>query len=93
MDEIPVTCTAVVGGFLQQVSSPKQMLILSSIPSIFSWLLLFFGSNSILCLLLSRACAGLAAGLLLGNVYLPSVASFKFLGPFKMMEVGVEDIY
>ena len=89
IDEIPQIVIAIVGGFLQQVSSPKQILIVSSIPQILSWVLLFVGPSSVPCLLMSRACAGLGIGLISANVYLPSVASYKFLGPFKMIEVGV----
>ena len=68
------------------------MLIVSSLPSIVSWLLLVLGPGSAPCLLLSRAAAGLAGGLLTANVYLPCVASYKFMGTLKMIEVGGEDI-
>ena len=86
-DEIPPIVMALLGGFLQQMFGPKKMLILSALPGILSWLLIVLASESVTSLLLSRACAGVAYGLLIGNVYLPNTVSNKNLGSFKMIEV------
>ena len=85
--DIPPIIVAVLGGFLQQLFGPRKLLIASTVPSIFSWVFVAVNSNSITCLLLSRVCAGLANGLLSGNVYMSNIASPKFIGSFKMIEV------
>ena len=59
-DEIPPIAIAILGGFLQQLFGPKNMLIVSAVPSILSWVLLGLAPDSVLSLLVSRACAGLA---------------------------------
>ena len=85
--DIPPIIVAVLGGFLQQLFGPRKLLIVSTIPSIFSWVFVALYPSSITCLLLSRVCAGLANGLLSGNVYMSNIASPKFIGSFKMVEV------
>ena len=86
-DEIPPIAIAILGGFLQQLFGPKNMLMVSAVPSILSWSLLALAPDSVLSLLVSRACAGLAYGLIIGNIFLPNVVISKFLGSFKMIEV------
>ena len=86
-DEIPPIVIAILGGFLQQLFGPKRMLIVSAVPSIISWVLPALAPDSVLSLLLSRACAGLAYGLIIGNIFLPNTVSSKYLGSFKMIEV------
>ena len=48
------------------------------------------GPSSISCLLMSRICAGLAFGLLSGNVYMVHVASDANIGSMKMVEVDTK---
>ena len=86
--DIPPIIVAVLGGFLQQLFGPKKLLIASTIPSICSWVFVALYPSSITCLLLSRVSAGLASGLLSGNVYMSNIASPKFIGSFKMVEVN-----
>ena len=85
--DIPPIIVAVLGGFLQQLFGPRKLLIVSTIPSIFSWVFVALNPSSITFLLLSRVSAGLANGLLSGNVYLSNIASPKYIGSFKMVEV------
>ena len=85
--DIPPIIVAVLGGFLQQLFGPRKLLIVSAIPSIFSWVFVALNPSSITFLLLSRVSAGLANGLLSGNVYLSNIASPKYIGSFKMVEV------
>ena len=69
-DEIRPIAIAILGGVLQQLFGPKKMLMVSAVPSILSWVLIVLAPDSVLSLLLSRACAGLAYGLIIGNVWL-----------------------
>ena len=85
--DIPPIVVAVLGGFLQQLFGPRKLLIASAIPSIFSWVFVAVNPSSITFILLSRVSAGLANGLLSGNVYLSNIASPKYIGSFKMVEV------
>ena len=85
--DIPPIIVAVLGGFLQHLFGPRKLLIVSAIPSIFSWVFVALNPSSITFLLLSRVSAGLANGLLSGNVYLSNIASPKYIGSFKMVEV------
>ena len=84
---IPPVIVAVLGGFLQQLFGPRKLLIVSTIPSVLSWVCVALYPSSITCILLSRVSAGLANGLLSGNVYMSNIASPKFIGSFKMIEV------
>ena len=86
--DIPPIIMALVGGFLQQIFGPRKILIISAIPSILSWVLVSLGVSSISCILMSRICAGLAFGLLSGNVYMVHVASNNNIGSLKMVEVS-----
>ena len=86
--DIPPIVVAVLGGFLQQLFGPRKLLIASAIPSIFSWVFVAVNPSSITFILLSRVSAGLANGLLSGNVYLSNIASPKYIGSFKMVEVN-----
>lgn len=85
--DIPPIVVSIIGGFLQQMFGPHKILIVSAIPSILSWILVVLGPSSIPCLLLSRICAGLAFGLLTGNIYLVQMASNSNIGSLKMVEV------
>ena len=85
--DIPPVIMAILGGFLQQLFGPKKLLIASAVPNIFSWILVALNPSSITFLLLSRVAAGLASGLLSGNVYLSNISSPKYIGSFKMIEV------
>ena len=87
MDDVPTLFIAILGGVLQKVFSPKVILVFTAVPGILSWVFLALASGSVPFLLLSRASAGLANGLLLGNIYLSNVASYQFLGSFKIIEV------
>ena len=91
--DIPPIIVAVLGGFLQQLFGPRKLLIVSAIPSIFSWVFVALNPSSITFLLLSRVSAGLANGLLSGNVYLSNIASPKYIGSFKMVEVKDKSNY
>ena len=62
-DEIPPIAIAILGGFLQQLFGPKNMLMVSAVPSILSWVLLALAPDSVLSLLVSRACAGSLLGI------------------------------
>ena len=86
-DEIPPIFIAILGGVFQQIVGPKKMLLVSAVASILSWMFIVVSTRSTICLLMSRACAGFAQALLIGNVYLAGVVRHKFLGPFKMIEV------
>jgi len=68
---------AVFGGFLQQLIGPRRMLILATIPNIASWTILFFASDNVAGLILSRLLAGASIGLMASNVYIADVASTK----------------
>ena len=85
--DIPPIIVAIIGGFLQQLLGPRRVLILSAVPNILSWLLITINYSSVKTILLSRVSAGLANGLLTGNVYLSNIASPKNIGSFKMIEV------
>ena len=87
MDDVPTLFIAILGGVLQKVFSPKVILVFTAVPGILSWVFLACAPSSVSFLLLSRASAGLANGLLLGNIYLSNVASYQFLGSFKIIEV------
>ena len=80
---------AVFGGILQQLYGAKKLLIVSAIPSFISWILIATSPDSVPALLLSRFSAGIASGLLIGNIYVQNAASVHFFGPFKMIEVSV----
>ena len=84
-DEIPPIAIAILGGFLQQLFGPKNMLIVSAVPSILSWVLLALAPDSVLSLLVSRACAGLAYGLIRpSSLYRP----FIVLPPLDAGQIG-----
>jgi len=68
---------AVFGGFLQQLIGPRRMLVLATIPNIASWTIIFFASNQVAGLILSRLLAGASIGLMASNVYIADVASTK----------------
>jgi len=68
---------AVFGGFLQQMIGPRRMLVLATIPNIASWIIIFFASNQVAGLILSRLLAGASIGLMASNVYIADVASTK----------------
>merc|ERR1711953_191824 len=68
---------AVFGGFLQQLIGPRRMLVLATIPNIASWTFLFFASDQVAGLILSRLLAGVSIGLMASNVYIADVASTK----------------
>ena len=68
---------AVFGGFLQQLIGPRRMLLLATIPNIASWTILFFASDNVAGLILSRLLAGASIGLMASNVYIADVASTK----------------
>ena len=87
--DIPPIIVAVLGGFLQQLFGPRKLLIVCAIPSIMSWVFVAVFPSSITFILLSRFSAGLANGLLSGNVYLSNIASPKYIGSFKMVEVSI----
>ena len=87
MDDVPTLFIAILGGVLQNVFSPKVILIFTAVPGFVSWIFLALAPGSFSFLLLSRASAGLANGLLLGNIYLSNIASYQFLGSFKIIEV------
>ena len=53
------------------------MLILATIPNIASWTILFFASDQVAGLILSRLLAGASIGLMASNVYIADVASTK----------------
>ena len=53
------------------------MLVLATIPNIASWTIIFFASNQVAGLILSRLLAGASIGLMASNVYIADVASTK----------------
>ena len=85
--DIPPLVVAILGGFLQQLIGPRKILIASAVPSMFSWIMVAIHPSSFSFLLLSRLSAGLSNGLLTGNVYLSNIASPRFIGSLKMIEV------
>ena len=87
MDDLPTIIIAILGGLLQKIFSPKLILIVSAVPGILSWIFLAVDQGSVSFLLLSRASAGLANGLTIGNIYVSDVATYQFLGSFKIIEV------
>jgi len=90
--DIPPIIVAVLGGFLQQLFGPRKLLIVCAIPSIMSWVFVAVFPSSITFILLSRFSAGLANGLLSGNVYLSNIASPKYIGSFKMVEIASKNV-
>ena len=86
--DIPPIIIAVLGGFLQQMFGPRNLLIVSAVPSILSWLLLAADPLSFPCILLSRLMTGFSNGLLTGNVYLANIASSGNISSLKMIEVS-----
>jgi len=73
---------AVIGGFLQQLFGPKNILIAAGIPSFLSWILVAVQPNSVYFLLGSRLLAGFSNGLLTGNVYMSDVAPSEYISSF-----------
>jgi len=73
---------AVIGGFLQQLFGPKNILIAAGIPSFLSWILVALQPNSVYFLLGSRLLAGFSNGLLTGNVYMSDVAPSEYISSF-----------
>ena len=53
------------------------MLVLATVPNIASWTILFFASDRVAGLILSRLLAGVSIGLMASNVYIADVASTK----------------
>ena len=86
--DIPPIIIAVLGGFLQQMFGPRNLLIVSAVPSIVSWVLLAANPLSFPCILLSRLMTGFSNGLLTGNVYLANIASSGNISSLKMIEVS-----
>ena len=79
---------AVLGGFLQQLFGPKNILIAAGIPSFISWLLVAVKPNSVYFLLGSRLLAGFSNGLLTGNVYMADVAPSNYISSFGSIVVN-----
>ena len=61
------------------------MLVLATIPNIASWTIIFFASNQVAGLILSRLLAGASIGLMASNVYIADVASTKNIVFFNYM--------
>ena len=61
----------------------RRVLVAAAVPALLSWLAVLLQPNNLTALLASRLLAGLANGLLTGNVYMADVAPSKHISCLK----------